>query len=243
MKLYEKLHAVMTQCAYIKKDKVNSFHKYSYASEAAIKEKLHQSLVANRVVFLPTSARVVNRETGLGKDGKEALTTVRLTYRFVDIDNGESVEGEFDGVGSDALDKGCYKAITGAIKYILTSTFLIETGDDPEQDDEKPTKPAASSPRSATVNTVTTAPPNDPPALALMYQKAAKGQAVQVFKDLHGTFAELLGTDNGDAAFRAIVASFGKEKIAQFTSLDEAKKCIKKMYEAACATRGEVVAA
>jgi len=29
---------------------------------------------------------------------------------------------------------GIYAAVTGAIKYALTSTFLIPTGDDPEQD-------------------------------------------------------------------------------------------------------------
>ncbi len=33
-----------------------------------------------------------------------------------------------NGVG----DKGTYKAITGATKYALMKTFLLETGDDPE---------------------------------------------------------------------------------------------------------------
>ena len=34
-------------------------------------------------------------------------------------------------------DKGVYKAITGAVKYIFMKNFLIPTGDDPEKDNNK----------------------------------------------------------------------------------------------------------
>jgi hypothetical protein len=139
--IYSKLLAVMSDVDYIQKDKTNTFHRYNYASEAAIKEKLHAVLVKHRVLFLPYKTEMEERVAGLGKDQKEALTTIKLYYRFVDVDSGETHEGELHGVGSDALDKGIYKAITGAIKYILTGTFLIATGDDPEEEPEKiPTK-------------------------------------------------------------------------------------------------------
>lgn len=136
MSIYQKLWQVMSEVDYIQKDKTNTFHRYNYASEAAIKEKLHESLVRNRVLFLPYKSELEERITGLGKDGKEALTTLKLYYKFVDIDSGETHEGELHGVGSDALDKGIYKAITGCIKYILTGNFLIPTGDDPEREEE-----------------------------------------------------------------------------------------------------------
>jgi hypothetical protein len=42
----------------------------------------------------------------------------------VDVDSGETHEGELHGVGSDALDKGIYKAITGAIKYTSSPDYL-----------------------------------------------------------------------------------------------------------------------
>jgi hypothetical protein len=137
--IYSKLLAIMSDVNYIQKDKTNSFHKYNYASEAAIKEKLHAVLVKHRVLFLPYKTEMEERVTGLGKDQKEALTTIKLYYRFVDVDSGETHEGELHGVGSDAMDKGIYKAVTGAIKYILTGTFLIATGDDPEAE-PSPTK-------------------------------------------------------------------------------------------------------
>jgi hypothetical protein len=139
--LYPKLHAIMSECGYIQKDKKNAFHGYTYASEAAIKEKLHESLVRHGVLFAPTKAKVLDRIGGLGKDGKEAVTTVSVGFEFIDVETGEKHPIEFDGLGSDQLDKGVYKAITGAIKYILTSMFLIPTGDDPEgEDGRKKTK-------------------------------------------------------------------------------------------------------
>lgn len=140
MSIYSKLLQVMSEISYIQKDKTNTFHRYNYASEAAIKEKLHESLVRNRVLFLPYRSELAERVSGLGKDGKEALTTLKLYYKFVDVDSGETHEGELHGIGSDALDKGIYKAITGAIKYILTGTFLIPTGDDPEEDTKEEKK-------------------------------------------------------------------------------------------------------
>jgi hypothetical protein len=38
------------------------------------------------------------------------------------------------GEGRDSGDKAPYKALTGALKYALIQTFLIATGDDPEEE-------------------------------------------------------------------------------------------------------------
>ena len=50
----------------------------------------------------------------------------------------EEYFGAITGTGGDQTDKGMYKAITGAIKYIFIKHFLIPTQDDPEV--EKATK-------------------------------------------------------------------------------------------------------
>lgn len=137
-----KLHKIMTEVDYIQKDKSNSFHGYRYASEQAIKEALHASLVKHSVIFVPVSVTITGRTDYTSDKGKRSsLTDVLVKYRFLDVESGESVEGECAGTGDDNADKGTYKAITGAIKYILTSTFLIPTGDDPEDDkNEAPKK-------------------------------------------------------------------------------------------------------
>ena len=50
-----------------------------------------------------------------------------------------------NGVG----DKGTYKAITGANKYLLFKLFQIETGDDPEKDSDHEKDPPANKPKAA----------------------------------------------------------------------------------------------
>jgi hypothetical protein len=130
-----KLHAIMQDVSFIEKDGRNDFHKYNYASEFAIKTAVHAALVKHRVVFHATAAEVKTEQVTNAKGGREALTTTVMAYRFCDVDTGEYIEGQGIGQGQDPGDKGAYKAITGALKYILTTSLLIPTGDDPEGDD------------------------------------------------------------------------------------------------------------
>lgn len=133
--IYKKLHAIMREADYIQKDKKNEHFKYTYASEAAIKEKIHELLVKYGVLF---NASGINHQVCEYKKNDRGQaqyrTTLDITYRFIDVDDGSFIEGTMPGAGVDGEDKGTYKAITGAIKYILTSAFLIPTGDDPEKD-------------------------------------------------------------------------------------------------------------
>jgi hypothetical protein len=130
--IYQKLHAIMEAIAFIEKDKRNEFHKYNYASEEAIKKAVHSQLVANRVVF---SMDITDMQRN------NNLVDIIVKYTFTDIDTLEKVSGSFNGCGEDKGDKALYKAVTGAIKYILTSTFLIPTGDDPEVENKKDVAP------------------------------------------------------------------------------------------------------
>jgi hypothetical protein len=135
--IYQKLHAIMEAIAFIEKDKRNEFHKYNYASEEAIKKAVHSQLVANRVIFLVDVEDFKRVDYITKKQERSTLTEVYINYSFTDIDTLEKITGRFVGTGDDNADKGTYKAITGAIKYILTSTFLIPTGDDPEVENKK----------------------------------------------------------------------------------------------------------
>src|SRR3954466_12099924 len=131
-----KLWDVMGELGYLKNDKQHS-QGWGYASEAAHKEAVQKALIKHRVLFFPTSSTVV--------DIREGVVIVRLMYEFIDIDSGQRLSGSFDGTGSSRDDKGTYKADTGALKYALRSTFLIPTGDDPENED-KPRKTEEDSP-------------------------------------------------------------------------------------------------
>jgi len=159
--LYKKMQAIMATATHLEKDKVNEHFKYKYASEQAIKELFHPLLVQHGVLFVPTKVEILSQspviikvekrvnETGKSGGGLDAsergdsLTRIRYHYRFIDVDDGGFIEGFVDANGHDTLDKGCYKAMTGAIKYILTGTFLLPTGDDPEKASAADRKAAA----------------------------------------------------------------------------------------------------
>lgn len=160
--IYRKLHAIMSDANYIQKDKKNPFHGYKYASEAVIKEKLHELFVKHGVipVFSVANHRI-EEAAPTNKGNRQFRTTLDLNYRFVDISDGSSVEGTMPGCGIDGEDKGTYKAITGALKYCLTSQFVIPTGDDPEAPNEK---------EKETVAEPVTLVPAPPPTPALLVE-------------------------------------------------------------------------
>ena len=141
IKILTKLHAIMSEVNYIQKDKKNKFHNYNYASEKAIKEVYQPKLIEHKVLLMVDCVgQTIDRGT-TAKGEPTILTLANFEYTFYDVETGESITGQFQGQGEDKLDKGIWKSVTGALKYILTTTFLTPTGDDPEVDnphDEEP---------------------------------------------------------------------------------------------------------
>lgn len=132
--ILRKLHNIQKDIERMEKDGTNSFQNYKYLSEAQITYQMKPLLDKQEVIFNYSAEEksLVPYETAKG--GKSFLTTVKVTYQFFDVVSGESLGGTVDGQGSDSGDKGIYKAITGAIKYIYMKNFNIPTGDDPENE-------------------------------------------------------------------------------------------------------------
>lgn len=124
----------------MEKDGRNTFQNYNYLTETQVTLKMKELFDKNNVMFLPKNIEEKSiTEISPSKTGtKQYVTTVKISYQFVDIDTGEIYEGSIEGQGSDTADKGVYKAITGGIKYVFMKTFNIPTGDDPEVDKRKP---------------------------------------------------------------------------------------------------------
>lgn len=131
--LHQKLHEIAEAIGSIAKSGRNEHHKYDYVEAAEVTRKIREELLKRNIIVLPSAAGVEHfTETG----GKSFVTTVALSYRFIDCDSGSEESIEWVGAGSDVGgDKGLYKAYTGGLKYALLNTFLISTGDDPERDD------------------------------------------------------------------------------------------------------------
>lgn len=70
------------------------------------------------------------------KGYQQVKTTARTVnkYSFVIAHvDGETMNVTAIGEGIDSGDKASYKAATGALKYALRQSFIIETGDDPDK--------------------------------------------------------------------------------------------------------------
>jgi hypothetical protein len=129
--LAQKLAKIVGTLENIPKKDYNQAQKYRFARETDLVASIRPYLAAAGIVltFSVIEHEVIPRQN---PDAKGLLTRVRVHWAVTD--GHETLEGNMDGYGMDAGDKGVYKAITGAKKYILMTLFLIDTGDDPEAD-------------------------------------------------------------------------------------------------------------
>ncbi|MBT2601257.1 MULTISPECIES: ERF family protein [unclassified Oceanobacillus] len=132
--LVKKLAKVMTEVKHIEKKGYNKFHKYHYATESDVAERVREVLAEQSVMMLPDIVEHSTREHTNQKGNTEYIATVKVKFTFIDGETGEELSIHSVGEGQDAGDKAVYKAITGAQKYALMKAFMIPTGDDPEAD-------------------------------------------------------------------------------------------------------------
>lgn len=134
LQILKKMHLIMSEISTVQKDKKHDMG-FIYLSEAMVKQTVQPLLKKHGVLF---TANPIETETVEGRKitskGTSTIITVEtwMEYRFIDIASGEYLLGRFKGEGDNVTGKGLYASITGAIKYILTTHFLIPTGDDPE---------------------------------------------------------------------------------------------------------------
>jgi hypothetical protein len=132
-KLWAKLADVMHAIGRVPKRGRNDFHGYDYATEADVVEAVRSELAMRKVILLPEISEERREIIGQTKAGRDVcLTTLDMTFQFLDGESGETIVKRWRGWGIDESDKGGYKALTGAEKYFLLKTFLLPTGDDPE---------------------------------------------------------------------------------------------------------------
>lgn len=129
------LNAVMTEVDYVQKKGENDFHGYKYATEADVLDRLRPAMVKHGLVLIPS----VQQVSAVDQHGN---TTISIHYTLAHVSGavwpqpviaaGCGNDRNKNGVG----DKGLYKAITGANKYMLFKLFQIETGNDEPEDAE-----------------------------------------------------------------------------------------------------------
>ena len=133
LNLRQKLAEVRRRVGYIQKRGHNERFNYSYVTAADIAGSVGDILAELGVVVIP-SLEEISYESAAGRGGATPMARVIMAYTFADVDSDEEVVATAAGQGLDAGDKAPYKAMTGALKYALLQTFLLATGDDPEDE-------------------------------------------------------------------------------------------------------------
>ena len=134
--LYKKINEIISEEVYVQKNGYNTNQKYAFVKESDVLEAVRVKLLSKNLLL---------RTTTLHCSKEEKLTTVEVQFTLIDLDSGEAEISVFQGQGMDGGDKGVYKAYTGAKKYFLLNTFMIATGDDPENSSEADKESSTSS--------------------------------------------------------------------------------------------------
>ena len=131
LNLREKFAEVRRRLAYIQKRGYNERHHYNYVTAADLAGSVGDILAELGVVVIP-QLQSISTETP--RSSSDRIARVVMNYRFVDARSGEELTVRVPGEGADPGDKAPYKAMTGALKYALLQSFLLATGDDPENE-------------------------------------------------------------------------------------------------------------
>lgn len=112
---------------------------FAYAGEAALIEALRPAMVEAGITMRVVDVDYIEADHYPTSSGKSMnRTRLRATVRFTHSPSGTNIDVRSVGEGADLGDKSTPKALTGAYKYAIRQTFMIETGEDPDHETPEP---------------------------------------------------------------------------------------------------------
>lgn len=139
--LVVKLCEIMQAVTYIQKRGTNGTQGYKYATEADVADMMRGEFASRNIFIFPNVVKNERVKVVRSKSYKDVIeekvsyaTDIEVDWTFVDGDTGQERTVRIPGCSESPGDKGVYVAMTGSEKYLLMKSFLIPTGDDPEDD-------------------------------------------------------------------------------------------------------------
>lgn len=128
---------VMGDVGYVQKESKSGLN-YSFAGEAALIAALRPHMVEHGIFCYVVDLLSIEQLPYVTSNQKPMNRTIAHgIVRFSHPESGTYIDVHAMGEGADIGDKAGNKAATGLLKYALRQTFLIETGDDPDQHSSK----------------------------------------------------------------------------------------------------------
>ena len=139
--IHTAIWAIMCEISYVQKQKSPNLN-YTFAGEAALIRAIRPFMEKYGVTMTVDKTEDIEFETyQTAKGSPMNRTRLLATVRFTHAPSGTSIFVTAPGEGADSGDKSGNKANTCAYKYALRQTFVIETGDDPDEEpSEKQTR-------------------------------------------------------------------------------------------------------
>lgn len=138
-KIHLALAAIMQAVEPIAKAEENKGQGFFFRGIQTVMNELHPVFAANGVICMPSVKHAEHRDAGLTKNGSmQTRAIITCGFIFVAVD-GSREEAVSIGEAIDSADKATGKAMSMALKYALTQTFLIPTADVVDADYYTPT--------------------------------------------------------------------------------------------------------
>jgi hypothetical protein len=141
--ILQRLNAVMEQVKFVQKEKKQGM-RYSIVSHDSVTKLVRPKMVENGIVYWPI-------DFVIEQVGNRTQLSCKVVFASIH-DPADRIEVSTAGFGIDDQDKGPGKAISYAVKYALLKALGLESGDDPDEEQDAMLKPSILDPDRATVD-------------------------------------------------------------------------------------------
>lgn len=135
MSLYEKIYKVMCDTEAI--EKKLQVGNYKAVGEKEVLNMIKPLFKKHKLIIFPVDGEMTEQNSIYESTYKNEVTTktrnvtqLKVFYKIVDVETGESEQIVGFGNGADPQDKGSGKAFTYSLKVALSKTFMLFSGED-----------------------------------------------------------------------------------------------------------------
>ncbi len=140
--IHGKMIDIMKEIGPVGKDQKNAAQGYAFRGIDQFTKAFHPALIRHGVYIVPRVTSVVRDlkdvTRGNGKAGIDKHVDLLVEFDFVAKDGSKVTLGPVASEGLDSGDKATNKAMTGALKNVLWTSFCIPTEDVDEADRDSP---------------------------------------------------------------------------------------------------------